>query len=60
MLRIRRNVAEFDDNIRTYLDSSGPITQVEETSKNGGGGQSAGRTAPGAGGSLGIGSLKGV
>ena len=59
---IRRNNAKFDENIRTYLLTSAPITEVEEaeTSGNGGGGEGA-RPASGGGadGSLGIGSLRG-
>jgi ferritin-like protein len=48
---IRRNEPIVDKNLRTYLFSKGPITEVEETSKNGGGGGDGG-------GSLGIRSLK--
>jgi uncharacterized protein len=66
---IRRNNPEFDGNIRTYLQSQGPITELEaaETSGNGAGagaGASAGgdhsKPAPSRSnhGSLGIGSLK--
>jgi ferritin-like protein len=54
---IRRHSAVFDANIGTYLNSKGPITEVEkraEASGPGGRGPSA-STGP----SLGIGSLKG-
>jgi hypothetical protein len=54
---IRRHSAVFDANIATYLNSKGPITEVEkqaEASGSGSGGASA-STGP----SLGIGSLKG-
>jgi ferritin-like protein len=53
---IRRNYPEFDANIRTYVPSTGKITEVEVVNRetNGVAGDSA---APG--GSLGIGSLKG-
>jgi ferritin-like protein len=67
---IRRKSPEFDDNIRTYLQSQGPITEVEtaETSgtgagAGGGAGNGHGKPAPSrpsrpSTGSLGIGSLK--
>ena len=51
---LRRNNAVIDSNIKTYLNSSGPITSVEAASVGGGGGgDEPGST------SLGIGSLKG-
>jgi len=66
---IRRNSPEFDDNIRTYLNSTGPITEVEEAqptaARNGSGPSSPAKAAPASSaarsttaGSLGIGSLK--
>lgn len=52
---IRRNSADFDRHMHTYLFTEGSITGVEEASKeggtDGGGGAAGGR-------SLGIGSLK--
>lgn len=53
---LRRNNAKFDEELRTYLFSEGPITAVEdEATGNGGGG---GEAAAPSDGSLGIGSLK--
>lgn len=58
---LRRNYPEFDANIRTYVLSTGPITEVEagnrETNGVAGAGAPPGRAA--SSGSLGIGSLKG-
>jgi ferritin-like protein len=57
---IRRNDTTFDENIRTYLFSEGPITQVE-AARTGGEAEkgSIERLGPGpGGGTLGIGSLK--
>jgi ferritin-like protein len=54
---LRRNNAVFDDNLKTYLNSTGPITEVEATKM-----ASEAGAAPAAGPpstSLGIGSLKG-
>lgn len=62
---LRRNQPKFAENIATYLGSEGPITEVEEATKDGGAGAEGGAPAPapkhtpGASGSLGIGSLKG-
>ena len=47
---LRRHDAEFDAHMRTYLFSQGSIREVKEGS---------GASAPGASGSLSIGSLKG-
>lgn len=65
---IRRRYPKFDENARTYLFSEGPITNVEEATKEGGGvgeGENAASSATAkspvpskADGSLGIGSLK--
>lgn len=60
---IRRRNPKFDEEARTYLFSSGPITDVEESKMAGdarSGAPSADATAPGSsnGGCLGIGSLK--
>lgn len=54
---IRRHNGVFGDNLKTYLNSSGPITEVEKKAMGGGGdgGGEAKSTSP----SLGIGSLKG-
>lgn len=55
---LRRNSPEFDANVRTYLLTQGPITEVEdETEQTAGGGASPG-AGRGASGTLGIGSLK--
>lgn len=64
---IRRKVPEFAQNIDTYLNTSGPITEVEKATKAGAGGEEEGPAAKPAAkggsrshdGSLGIGSLKG-
>jgi len=53
---LRRHSSVFAANIETYLDSSGPITEVE-TKKNAGSGEKIERAASA---SLGIGSLKGL
>ena len=57
---LRRRVPKFDENLGTYLNTEGPVTEVEEaaTGKDGDGegGESDGST--GGDGSLGIGSLK--
>ena len=53
---LRRHSSVFAANIETYLDSSGPITEVE-TKKNAGSGEKAESNAAA---SLGIGSLKGL
>jgi uncharacterized protein len=57
---LRRNDEGFAGHLATYLYSEGPITEVEERTKEAGG-ASAGREAPSSvgDGSLGIGSLKG-
>jgi ferritin-like protein len=60
---IRRHDAHFDDHIRTYVFSQGPITEVEQAQKAAevsGTERAGGRAAPGGGGSLGIGSLRSV
>lgn len=51
---LRRNVPEFDKELRQYLFTDAPITEVEE--KATGGGQA--EDAPKSGSSLGIGSLR--
>jgi ferritin-like protein len=57
---IRRNDAAFDENIRTYLFASGPITGVEAATTGGENEKGTIEGAPAGGpGSLGIGSLKG-
>ncbi|CAN5923853.1 ferritin-like domain-containing protein [soil metagenome] len=64
---IRRRNAKFDENLRTYLFTEGPITEVEASIKAGEGGEASADAAPektnprassGGDGSLGIGSLK--
>src|SRR5687767_10028886 len=55
---LRRNDAVFAANIATYLNSTGPITEVEE-SATGAHGASGSAVPPSRSTSLGIGSLKG-
>ena len=61
---IRRRSPKFDENLRLYLFTKGPITEVEEAMKAGGGAEEAkGEASPSpksraSGGSLGLGSLK--
>jgi uncharacterized protein len=52
---IRRHNPAFDENLKTYLNTSGPIIDVEKQKVAGGEGGSNGSASP----SLGIGSLKG-
>lgn len=55
---IRRNSPKFDEMARTYLFTSGPITEIEKKETSGEGG-SGGNGGSGSGdGSLGIGSLR--
>ncbi|MEP6859547.1 MAG: ferritin-like domain-containing protein [Deltaproteobacteria bacterium] len=54
---IRRHNPVFDTNLKTYLNSSGPITEVEKAAVGGGGGGGGGESSTSS--SLGIGSLKG-
>ena len=66
---LRRNDPVFAANIATYLNSKGPITEVEETEQGGASGagpgtpapanRDAGAAAPAKRDSLGIGSLRG-
>jgi len=56
---LRRKNPVFAANIETYLNSSGPVTEVEEK-VTGGGGESAGPSSGASSASLGIGSLKGM
>jgi uncharacterized protein len=53
---IRRHQPVFAENIKTYIGSSGPITEVESAAVGGGG---SGKGDAGSQ-SLGIGSLKGI
>lgn len=65
---LRRNMPVFEENMRTYLFSSGPITEVEEAATGGPGERGsiereskAKAVGPGparAGGALGVGSLR--
>ncbi|MEO8796880.1 MAG: ferritin-like domain-containing protein [Polyangiaceae bacterium] len=57
---IRRHSGELDGHMKTYLNTSGPITEVEEASKEGGSGEDTKANAITHDGSLGIGSLKGA
>jgi ferritin-like protein len=52
---IRRHDAVVDTNLKTYLNTTGPITEVEKQTMAGGAGGERGPASP----SLGIGSLKG-
>jgi ferritin-like protein len=54
---LRRNDAVFAANIDTYLNSAGPITEVEDNAMRGSPASSSGSGTPST--SLGIGSLKG-
>jgi hypothetical protein len=54
---LRRRDAALDANLRKFLFTTGPITEIGETSDGEGGGEPA---TPAASGSLGIGSLKGT
>lgn len=57
---LRRNNARFDQELKTYLWTSGPIVGVEEGATDGGADAAATSPEPSGGsdGSLGIGSLK--
>lgn len=57
---IRRTSSEFDGHMKTYLNTSGPITEVEEATKEGGDGDDPKADAITHDGALGIGSLKGA
>lgn len=52
---IRRQLPEFDEELRTYLFSTGDITHIEGAETGEG---APGNPAPDSGGDLGIGSLK--
>jgi len=57
---LRRNDAGWAEHLATYLNSEGPITEVEETTKEAGEGATTAASSGGPrDGSLGIGSLKG-
>jgi uncharacterized protein len=58
---LRRKQPVFAKNIATYLNSTGPITEVEKQMMAGGAGNNGGGVgrSPGASESLGIGSLRG-
>ncbi len=55
---IRRHNKVFGENLETYLNTTGPITEVEEKAKEGGGDGGAAKE-PSVRTDLGIGSLKG-
>jgi ferritin-like protein len=59
---IRRRDPVLDADLRTYLWTTLPVTEVEEVAESGGGGGGSSPSAGGAdgSGSLGIGSLRGV
>jgi len=52
---LRREFPEFDDNLRTYLFTSVPVTEVEEEETEGGSGEESNSTAAKSNGDLGIG-----
>lgn len=52
---LRRNVPEFDEELKLYLFTDAPITAVEEMATEGG---EAAQKASGGGASLGLGSLR--
>jgi ferritin-like protein len=54
---LRRNDPAFAANVATYLNAQGPITEIEKGEKSE---KKDGGEQPSAGGSLGIGSLRGV
>jgi len=54
---LRRRHPKFNTELGTYLNSEGPITEVEDAASGGGAGNGSGHA--GGNGSLGIGSLKG-
>jgi len=56
---LRRNDAVIDTNLKTYLNTSGPITSVETATLGTGSGSSPAAAAATPSTSLGIGSLKG-
>ncbi len=56
---IRRHSEIFDANIKTYIDSKGPILAVEKAQSAGGGGGGGSGDGSSVSPSLGIGSLKG-
>lgn len=53
---LRRNDAQFEDHLRTYLFTEADVTAIEDEAEHGGG-NGGEKTGPGNG-SLGIGSLK--
>ncbi len=58
---LRRNFAEFDAQMRTYLFTSAPITEVEEAAESDDGGEGGGKDGAGgdgAAGGLNIGSTR--
>lgn len=57
---IRRQSSELDGHMKTYLNTSGPITEVEQAIQEGGGGDDPKADAITHDGSLGIGGLKGA
>lgn len=55
---LRRNDPKFDEHLRTYLFTTGDVTEIEEEAEHGGAAGNGGGTGGAANGSLGIGSLK--
>jgi hypothetical protein len=49
---LRRRMPQFDTNLRTYLFTTAPVTEIEERAEEGGDGDAANRVTPG---DLGIG-----
>jgi ferritin-like protein len=52
---LRRRIANFDQELRTYLFTSAPVTEVEETAGGPDGGKDEPKQAGSSSGSLGIG-----
>ncbi len=51
---LRRRIPEFDENLKTYLFTTAPITEIEDAAGEGGGAEPPARSSAG----LGIGSLR--
>jgi ferritin-like protein len=54
---LRRRIPNFDEELHTYLFTSAPITEVEESAAGGGEAGGAGGKPGGSSGSLGIGNM---
>ena len=56
---LRRNSSDWEKNLRTYLFTDAPITEVEDEAQHGGGGASGEGGAPGPRGGFTVGPMKG-